>query len=337
MELVSIIVPVYNVEFYLSECIQSLINQTYTNIEIILVDDGSKDKSGQICDEFTKRDSRIKVIHKQNEGLGLARNSGLAKASGKYVTFIDSDDIADADLVKMLICGIEKNGADTCIGGFKRIAENGTVVFEEKYDDALFDEKAVYNNLFARMLGSAPNKHDAIRMSVWNVLYNMEYVRKYNLRFPSERKFISEDIIWDAEYYKYAKKVQIINSTAYSYRITPGSLTQKYKPNMFKMINVLYKDLESKVGADIEKRNRLQRQYFVNIRSCIQQENKKNSNNPFVIRLKNIKLIINDELVSYILDDYPINKIQLKQKIFLMLIKYRMSFVLLFLADIKKL
>lgn len=337
MELVSIIVPVYNVEFYLSECIQSLINQTYTNIEIILVDDGSKDKSGQICDEFTKRDSRIKVIHKQNEGLGLARNSGLAKASGKYVTFIDSDDIADADLVKMLICGIEKNGADTCIGGFKRIAENGTVVFEEKYDDALFDEKAVYNNLFARMLGSAPNKHDAIRMSVWNVLYNMEYVIKYNLRFPSERKFISEDIIWDAEYYKYAKKVQIINSTAYSYRITPGSLTQKYKPNMFKMINVLYKDLESKVGADIEKRNRLQRQYFVNIRSCIQQENKKNSNNPFVIRLKNIKLIINDELVSYILDDYPINKIQLKQKIFLMLIKYRMSFVLLFLADIKKL
>lgn len=335
MELVSIIVPVYNVEPYLSECIQSLINQTYTNIEIILVDDGSKDKSGQICDEFTKKDSRIKVIHKQNEGLGLARNSGLAKASGKYVTFIDSDDIADADLVKMLICGIEKNGADTCIGGFKRISENGEIVFKEKYDDALFDEKEVYNNLFARMLGSAPNKHDAIRMSVWNVLYSMEYIKKYNLRFPSERKFISEDIIWDTEYYKYAKKVQIINSTAYSYRITPGSLTQKYKPNMFNMINVLYKELESKVGADIEKRNRLQRQYFVNLKSCIQQESKKNSNNPFVIRLKNIKLIINDELVSNILDDYPVNKIQFKQKIFLLMIKYRMAFLLLFLADIK--
>ena len=90
MELITIVVPVYNVEKYINECVDSLINQTYKNIEIILVDDGSRDKSGTICDDYAASDTRIKVIHKQNEGLGFARNTGLKVAKGKFVTFIDS-------------------------------------------------------------------------------------------------------------------------------------------------------------------------------------------------------------------------------------------------------
>lgn len=100
MDLITIVVPVYNVEKYISDCLDSLISQTYKNIEIILVDDGSTDMSGAICDRYTTLDARIKVIHKQNEGLGFARNTGLEVAQGKFVTFIDSDDMADADLVE---------------------------------------------------------------------------------------------------------------------------------------------------------------------------------------------------------------------------------------------
>ena len=234
VDLITIIVPVYNVEKYIRECIDSLLNQTYKNLEIILVDDGSKDKSGEICENYANADSRVKVIHKENEGLGFARNTGLTVAQGKFVTFIDSDDVADADLVERLLKGITDSKCDTCLGGFKRISENGTTSFVEQYDIALFTGAEVYNELFARMLGSAPDKHDAIRMSVWNVMYSMDIIRKYKIKFPSERKFISEDIIWDSEYYKYAKQVKVIDSTAYNYRITPGSLTQKYKPDMLK-------------------------------------------------------------------------------------------------------
>ena len=92
VEIVSVIVPIYNVEKYLDRCISSIINQTYKNLEIILVDDGSTDKSGAICDNYKIKDCRIKVIHKQNGGLGYARNSGLDVATGQYVTFIDGDD-----------------------------------------------------------------------------------------------------------------------------------------------------------------------------------------------------------------------------------------------------
>ena len=106
MDLITIIVPVYNVEKYIRECIDSLINQTYKNLEIILVDDGSKDKSGEICENYANADSRVKVIHKENEGLGFARNTGLTVAQGKFVTFIDSDDVADVDLVERLLKGI---------------------------------------------------------------------------------------------------------------------------------------------------------------------------------------------------------------------------------------
>ena len=248
MDLITIIVPVYNVENYIKECIESLVNQTYQNIEIILIDDGSTDSSGCICDNYAESDSRIKVIHKKNEGLGFARNTGLMAAKGKFVTFIDSDDKADADLIERLIKGIFEFDCDTCIGGFRRISESGVVSYEEQYDDAIFSGTNVYNVLFARMLGSSPDKHDAIRMSVWNVMYSMNIIRENKLKFPSERKLISEDLIWDSEYYKYAKRVKVINSTAYNYRITPGSLTKKYKPDMLEKICVLYNEMFNRIS-----------------------------------------------------------------------------------------
>lgn len=334
VDLITIIVPVYNVEKYIRECIGSLLNQTYKNLEIILVDDGSKDKSGKICENYANADSRVKVIHKENEGLGFARNTGLTVAQGKFVTFIDSDDVADADLVERLLKGITESKCDTCIGGFKRISVNGTTSFVEQYDIALFTGAGVYNELFARMLGSAPDKHDAIRMSVWNVMYSMDIIRKYKIEFPSERKFISEDIIWDSEYYKYAKRVKVIDSTAYNYRITPGSLTQKYKPDMLKKICVLYNEMTNRLSNDEAKITRLQRQFFVNLRACLRQENPKVSKKCSPEVVNSIKEIVNNETVYTVATAYEKIIEQHRQKFFVKLVKSKRIYALYILVKI---
>lgn len=325
MDLVSIIVPVYNVEKYLQENISSLLKQTYKEIEIILVDDGSKDNSGYLCDQAAKKDSRIKVIHKENAGLGYARNSGLKVAQGKYVTFIDSDDVADIDLIQRMVDGINESGADTCIGGFKRIDKFGSILYKERYKSEVYSDNDVSRKLLIRMLGSAPNKHDAIKMSVWNVLYSMEIIKENNLLFKSEREFISEDIIWNLDYYKYSKKIIVIDSIAYGYRITPGSLTQTYKENKFGMICKLYKELKNRIDdvfIDDEAITRLQRQFFVNFRSCLKQEIY--SSKSYFDIYKSIKEMCASEIVYEILEEYPVSKINLKAKFFLILIKRRM-------------
>ena len=334
MDLITIIVPVYNVEKYIRECIDSLLHQTYSNLEIVLVDDGSTDKSGDICESYTIADSRVKVIHKKNEGLGFARNTGLTVAKGKFVTFIDSDDIADIDLIERLLKGITDFKCDTCIGGFKRILENGTTSFVEQYNTALFTGDDVYNKLFARMLGSAPDKHDAIRMSVWNVMYSMDIIRKYKIEFPSERKFISEDIIWDSDYYKYAKRVGIINSIAYNYRITPGSLTQKYKSDMLKKICVLYNEMFNRIAADEAKVTRLQRQFFVNLRACLRQENSKVSKKTKAEVMNSIKEIVNNETVHTVAAAYEKVIEQYRQKLFVKLVKNKRTYTLYMLVTI---
>ncbi|MGN1167499.1 MAG: glycosyltransferase family 2 protein [Lachnospiraceae bacterium] len=328
MEIVSVIVPVYNVERYLKECVDSLLRQTYKNLEIILVDDGSQDSSGEICDEYLHIDKRVKVIHKENAGLGFARNSGLEIATGRFVTFIDSDDIADLNLVELLMEGIEECGADTCIGGFKRVDETGKTTFTEQYTQAVYTGEAVYDGLFARMLGSAPDRHDSIRMSVWNVMYSMDIIKQHSLRFPSEREFISEDIIWDSEYYKYADCVKVITSTAYSYRITPGSLTKKYKPQMLEMICTLYKEMENRLNGDVEKTTRLQRQFFVNLRMCISQENNHMMGQRETTLRKRLEDIVSCSTVEKVVNTYPIERTQFQARMFLIIIKYKLVTVM---------
>ena len=334
MELITVIVPVYNVEKYIKDCIDSLINQTYKNIEIILVDDGSKDRSGEICEYYAEKDSRIKVIHKRNEGLGFARNTGLEVAQGTFVTFVDSDDKADPNLLEELAKGIAESNCDTCIGGFKRTLEDGTVRFEEIYDNDIYRGDEVYNKLFARMLGSAPDRHDSIRMSVWNVMYSMNIIRKYNIRFPSEREFISEDIIWDSEYYKYAKQVRVINSTAYNYRINPDSLTRRYKPDMLKKICILYNELRNRISGDEEKNKRLQRQFFVNLKACIEQEKTEISKKTNVEIKRTLRKIVNDKTVHCIAVEYKRIIKQTKQKIFVELIAHKQVLILYVLLKI---
>ena len=118
---ISVIVPVYNVEQYVGECIESILNQSFYDIELILINDGSKDNSGFICDEYAKKDNRIKVIHKKNEGVSIARNIGIKNASGKYIAFVDSDDLVDKEIYTTMLQAIEESGSDLVMCRYEKV------------------------------------------------------------------------------------------------------------------------------------------------------------------------------------------------------------------------
>ena len=158
--LISIVVPVYNVEKYLKKCIQSIINQTYKNLEIILVDDGSNDNSGKICNEFAQKDNRIKVIHKINGGQADARNKALDIMSGEWVSFVDSDDFIDKFHIKNLYLQAVRNNSDICVCGFKIVDENDNIIRNSKvkFSDNLNDNLAFKCSLNSKIDPSFCNK-----------------------------------------------------------------------------------------------------------------------------------------------------------------------------------
>ena len=131
--IVSVIVPIYNVEKYLGKCVESICSQTYENIQILLIDDGSTDNSGAMCDALALEDCRIQVFHKENEGLGLTRNFGIKHAIGDYIFFVDSDDYIEKDSIARMLEEAVSQDADLVVEGYKKVSDDGRMLFEEKY------------------------------------------------------------------------------------------------------------------------------------------------------------------------------------------------------------
>lgn len=197
---VSIIVPIYNSEKYIKSCVESLINQTYHNIEILLVDDGSKDNSFNICSDFT--DNRIKIYKKDNGGVSSARNFGLQKATGYYVTFVDSDDLVEKDYVDFLVKAISDDGVDLSICNFYSHTKNKN----EFLVDIISQEETFYNIL------------NDTRYSgyVWNKLYKLNIIRENKLSF-NEKISVCEDFLFNCYYISYIKRVAYVDSQLYWY------------------------------------------------------------------------------------------------------------------------
>ncbi|MFW2488476.1 glycosyltransferase family 2 protein [Clostridium chromiireducens] len=323
MEKITVIVPVYNVEKYLRGCLESIIHQTFYPYQVILVDDESTDNSGSICDEYAKKYKYVEVIHKKNEGLGLARNTGLDNATGDYVVFIDSDDYADLTLLENLIVARRKYGSDTCLGGYKRVDSKNQYVGEFPYDEVNYSGKQILQTLLPRMIGSSPESSDCIGMAAWNVLYSMEIINKHKIRFVSERILISEDIIFNLKYYKYANNATLIKETNYNYRINEGTLTTKYRSNRFKLIKILYTEEEKmlkELGIYDTCKYRLMRQFFNYLRMCFAQESYEISHKKTKDIIASIAGICKDELVQAIISEYPQKCLNIKQRVFLMLV-----------------
>lgn len=235
-KLVSIIIPVYNVEMYLAECIESVLKQTYQNLEILLIDDGSTDSSGKICDEYAQKDTRIKVIHKENGGVSLARNVGLDLAQGEYITFIDSDDFVEKTYVEKMYNALIKNDSDLV---FCRYANyiNGKI---EKVKEN-FPEKLIVDNKdkkFIDFISSFFNKKNKVMGSAWRILYKKELIA--NSSFNINIK-ISEDLLFVLQTILTARRINFINDLLYFYRFNKNSAVHSYKKNYLQgQLNLYY-------------------------------------------------------------------------------------------------
>lgn len=211
MKSVSIIVPIYNVEEYLRKCIDSIINQTYANLEIILVDDGSPDNCPRICDEYADKDSRIKVIHKENGGLSDARNAGMKIATGEYVCFVDSDDWISELMVENLVMHANKNKADV-------VECNIIKVYDDHIENDNEDEYAVYTDNKAIM--EAYIKYYRIKTVVWNKLYKRTIIED----IPFEVGKYNEDEFFTYKILSKAKVLVHINDYYYYYKQRHNSI-----------------------------------------------------------------------------------------------------------------
>jgi glycosyltransferase involved in cell wall biosynthesis len=188
MPKISVIIPVYNVEKYLVKCIDSVLSQTFTDFECILIDDGSPDNCGKICDEYAKKDRRTKVIHQENSGVSSARNAGLDIAQGEWITFIDSDDWVDENYLELMYNNAVNNNIDLSICGMCSIGENGKLIEKSKqFPIMFFDKISAKKTLFC---------FEYFTTATVSKLVNRKYVYENNIRFDTEIKICEDGLFW---------------------------------------------------------------------------------------------------------------------------------------------
>ncbi len=220
--LVSIIVPIYKVEEYLPACIDSILKQTYSNLEIILVDDGSPDRCGFICDEYAKEDSRIVVVHKENGGLSDARNAGLDIAKGEYLSFVDSDDIVHPEFINCLLNSALSYDADLVICDINNFTNGNEISFHKIFDYPVKERNKsfYYYSIYNYYSKVEPSSNIVV---AWNKLYKKSIWK--NLRYPKGK--LHEDIFVIHEVLANARKILRINVPLYYYRQREGSIMSK--------------------------------------------------------------------------------------------------------------
>lgn len=338
MELISVIVPVYNVSRYLERCINSLMAQTYPDLEVILVDDGSKDDSVKMCDSYCQKYDNFKVIHKENGGLGFARNSGLEVAQGKYVTFLDGDDYLLPDHIQNLYDKLIADRADTCLGGHTKVYAISSNVHQNVAYGSVYRDEDIKTRILSRMFGKASKSGDYIEMSVCMALYSLEIIQEYHVRFYSERELISEDLVFNIDYYQYAKCVTVSDDVGYCYCDNKGSLTTRYNPDRFSQQKKLFLYLKEQIhnlGLPKDAEERAQDTFISIARYAIKLEHKFKKANGKETYVRNVKAICSDQLLSESICEYDKTKVPLKSRIINTMILKRQYFLLDIVMGIK--
>lgn len=316
--LISVIVPVYNVEKYLDRCVESILGQTLKDIELILIDDGSPDRCPVMCDRWANRDSRIKVIHKQNAGLGMACNSGIEAASGQYVAFVDSDDWVDPDMYATMSETAAKYGAQMVFTGLRRVDENGNISpMAQAATLKVHDTKAKIHEFALGMIASHPNlaAERLTMMSAKVVLYRRDMLIDSNLRFFSERQIISEDLFFNLDCLLHASSVVEFPTTFYNYSINTQSLTLSYRPDRFSKVEAMHCELLRRYEAlGPELKTRADRMFIGYTRSILRQLHSYKSISHAEKRIE-FRRIAESPLWKAISDSYPISSMPMPHRL----------------------
>ncbi len=321
---ISIIVPVYNVEKYLRRCVDSLVTQTYENLEILLIDDGSRDGSLSICREYEKIDSRVRVFHKENEGLGLTRNYGTARAVGDYITFVDSDDYLVPDAMEVLIKKAWETQADIISANMYYKDKPMDVFLPER----LYDSDEIQRILMVRMMGNSPNILDGFSYTSTAKLFKRELFAEKKLLFPSERELIWEDLAFSVNAFPVCGAIYITHYPIYYYCFNEGSLTHSYKPHKLDLIMILYRYMTDKIQElelPDEARQRLDNNFIGHIRTCIKLEVYYAGQNGFRKALANIGDTCRRKDVQRLIRSYPKQSFNRAQRIYNFFMENRLA------------
>lgn len=244
---ISVIVPIYKVEKYLDRCIDSIINQTYKHLEIILVDDGSPDHCPQMCDEWAKKDNRIKVIHKINGGVSSARNAGLDVATGEYIQFVDSDDYLELNACETLVDKMITNDADIVVSGFTPIGNHVKCIKAVDFATRNFMQ-GVQNLYICGVLNA-----------IWNKLYKKNLIN--HIRFQEKMKY-GEDLLFNLQYMQNCQLIVYTSEPLYNYVNTPGSVVHSFSKQCFndhcKIYDYIEKEYKKKYSQYLQFFNKMQ-------------------------------------------------------------------------------
>lgn len=241
---VSVVLPIYNVEKYINRCLESVVNQSYRDLEIILVDDESPDRCPEICDEWAAKDSRIKVVHKKNGGLGYARNTGIENATGEYICFVDSDDYIAFDTIEKAYKSCAESKSDIVYYGYNIVDSDGKVtqVFKPEVDKLIYTEKEVTNIIFPELISPDCSKEKKMNLmlSACTALFSMKLINDTNWRFVSERDIISEDVYSLTRLFGNVTCVSVVPEAFYFYCQNNASLTRAYRKDRYEKIKDFY-------------------------------------------------------------------------------------------------
>lgn len=254
---ISIIVPVYNASMFLERCIKSLREQTYSNLEIILVDDGSVDDSLKICEMFAETDTRVSVMHQENVGVSAARNKGLEHARGKYVAFVDADDWIDSNACETFVRACEKQNYDLfCFSAVYRSPQKSVESFLFANDIELFSQEQKEELLCKVMTPWAPwysfNCNTRFAGSVWAKFYRTEVLKTSGVQFSPET-IVSEDVLFNVLSFDSFDKIGYSAKTFYHYQVQDNSAQNRYRPNSIKYFEFVIDQIQN--WLDGKKRN----------------------------------------------------------------------------------
>ena len=339
---VSIIVPVYNVEKYIHRCVESLINQTLKDIEIILVDDESPDSCPSICDEYAQKDARIKVIHKKNEGLGLTRNAGLEIASGEFIAFIDSDDWVDLTMYETLYNTAKNNQCDTVYCSLQYYySPNKIIPFKEVNEETFFQVRKEIDTFLLDMLAPLPTYHSDVKymVSVCKAIYSRNIIRNHHLKFVSERIIASEDMVFHTQYLKLSEKIGFIPKYFYNYFQNENSITHTYTETKIERLKKFIQEMDvtfSQYFNQSEYYIRLQRKALHYLRTSLYIKYQITKSHPFIEQIKEFKELCDDEIFSKTLVDYPYHLLPLKHRLFYFFIKFKITSLLILMYKLHK-
>ena len=326
MKKISIIVPAYNAELYLKRCVDSLLNQTIDETEIILVDDGSTDKTPELCDYYAATYESVKVIHKTNGGPSNARNAGIESATGRYIGFVDADDDTDPDMFRKLYVKATETKADYVFSDYIRITHSsGKYLCSQDIGEGFYPKEKIRQILYPHLIMRETIDHGPC-LSVWNGIYRRQFLNDFGIRFDPDIRWTEDHLFSSMAVYSCSSLYYLKNEYLYHYHENRGSITTSYRRGAWDVSCILnqrfHRFFDSAPDCDFSRQISLSMVYYA--LNCIQQE-KKNFNPDSG---KEIHRILHSAELQKALTDIQTPPVCLKLKVLLFFMRIRAESVI---------